>query len=49
MKKIYFNPEMEVVKMQTMTVLAASETMEKSGETNEVQSSGFFGSDNEDW
>ncbi len=47
MKKEYINPEMEVVKMQTMTVLAMSKSEE---ETSTYDSPVFQGgSDNEDW
>ncbi len=53
MKKIYINPEMEIVKMQTMTVLAGSPEAEITEETiskkEEWDASRLIGSDNEDW
>lgn len=55
MKKIYVNPEMEVVNLQTMTLLAGSDPNtvdENAKDTNGVyndEASRFFGSDNEDW
>jgi hypothetical protein len=52
MKKIYINPEMEVVLINTMTVLAASiDTVDNKNKVTPgtEESSTFFGSDNEDW
>ena len=53
MKKIYLTPDMEVVKMQTMTVLAGSpDAGEKYSEKDPVLSSGLFESNesgSEDW
>ena len=54
MKKEYINPEMEVVQMQTMTVLAASDPQpvdESATDTNGVydEAPTFFGGSNEDW
>ena len=50
MKKEYINPKMAVVKVQTMTVIAASETVSKGGTTSTYDSSGLFDSDdNEEW
>ena len=47
MKKEYINPEMEVIKMQTMTVLAMSKTEE---ETDTYDAPVFQGGgDSEDW
>ena len=57
MKKEYINPEMQVVMMQTMTVLAASEGVNSGNSvgdgyssTDVTYSSGFFDNgDSEDW
>ena len=57
MKKEYINPEMQVVMMQTMTVLAASEGVESGNNPGEhynpsdvSYSSGFFDNGgSEDW
>ncbi len=53
MKKEYINPEVKVVRLQTMTVLAGSPTVEISTETvstkEEWDAAGLFGSDEEEW
>ena len=53
MKKIYLTPDMEVVKMQTMTVLAASENLPTEGtpvDNNEGDASRWFDNGgSEDW
>jgi hypothetical protein len=54
MKKEYINPEMKVIKMKTMTVLAASDPQpvnenatSKEGVYDDAPS--FFDGDSEDW
>ena len=47
MKKEYINPEMEIVKMQTMSVLAASEVVDKEGTTDSYDAQNWFGFDDE--
>ena len=50
MKKEYINPEMEVVKMETMSVLADSQMEVTDEHTTSVDASGFFDNgDSEDW
>ena len=58
MKKVYFAPNMEIVKVKTMTVLAASEGGVATGGSlgnsyksdDQSYSSGLFDSDdNEEW
>lgn len=51
MKKEYINPELVIVTLSSLPMLnPASETMDKEGETDEVQGGFFYDNgDEEDW